>query len=877
MFLIPYSRLFGPAGAQTRWWAPLLLALTLNSPAVAQTLITPSEHAGFPLGADNHLLGWTAVLEYMHLTDRASDRVQVVELGQSTLGRPFAMVIVSSEENMRNLDQLKQISRRLYDPDSIPSEDEAARLIARGRAVVAITCGLHATEIGNSQMSLEVVHRLATEESPEIRNILDNVILLFFPSINPDGLDLVVDWHNETFGTAHQGASMPWLYHHYTGHDNNRDAYMFTQVETRLLGQVLYHDWYPQVWLDKHQMGGSNARMFVMPAAGPPNPNVDPWIYRMAGFFGFAQGQALDAADKPGVVYGSTYTYWWQGAMGWAGWWHNMIGMLTEVASANLATPVYQRRADLPRDAPLPSEAEGLRVTNPPRDIEARPEYLVPWMGGRWSLRDIMDYQAISVFGLLEAAAGMRSALLSGIVEVNRRTVERGREGNPWAVVIPVDQHDPLTTVKLLQTLFLGGVRIEQATEPFTADGTAYPAGTYVIPMGQVFRNYVKDLLEPQHYPSQTPPYDVSGWSLGMQMGTETVFVAQPFTYRGRDAGFVPTPEGRPVGRGTTWLLDGRINDSHTAALELLRRGVRIGRMSTPLEAQGIVLPAGTFVADGLGQVQAEQLARRTGLSPIAVTGVPTGIRWMSRAPRVGLFQAWGGNMDEGWTRWLLEQFGFEPIVVHPEVIREAGDLREHFDVIIFPDGNPSTIMQGGMRGNAPPRYQGGIDSSGLEALKAFARSGGTLITLGGSTPLLLEEFEAPFTRGLAGLNREQFFCPGSLLEVQVDATDQVAWGMPDQGVVMFANDLVLEPAEPGALDRPGISVVVRFGDRDPLRSGWLRGPEHLYGTIGGARMAYGRGTLVLLPLRVQRRAQSHNTFKLLFNPIMNSVFSQGR
>ncbi|MFO7769461.1 MAG: M14 family metallopeptidase [bacterium] len=846
--------------------------------ATAQQIPSPDTFLGFELGADNKLAHWDQILEYLETTDAASERIQLVELGKSTLGRTFPMLIITSAENMRGLDRIKEINRRLYAPESISGPDEARRLISDGKAVVCITLNIHSTEIGASQMVMEAVHRLATEQSDYMQNILDNVVLLLFPSLNPDGQAMVVDWHRETLGTEYEGSRMPWLYHLYTGHDNNRDAYMFTQVETQHLGRVLYHDWFPEIWLDEHQMGGSGARIFLMPAAGPPNPNVDPWIYRTAGLLGFAQAQALDMEGKHGIVYGQTYTYWWQGAMAWTGWWHNMVGMLSEVASADLAAPVYQAEAPLGlrRGDELPPAyrdwPEGYRP--PPRDTEVRPEYLSPWTGGKWTLRDIIDYENIITFALLDAAADMRENLLEGIYEVNRRTVEKGEAGDPYAILIPADQHDDPTVVKLVQTLFMGGVRIERATSDFTADGRRWPAGTYIIPMAQVFRNYAKDLLEPQVYPSEIPPYDVSGWSLGMQMGVETVFVSEPFSWKGETAGAAPMPAGTIRGSGEVFLLDPRANDSFTAALRHLRAGRRVGRLPASITASGIDLPPGAFVVEGEGvRSEVEAAVEDLGIDAFALPRTPSGVRWLDGAPRVGLYQGWGGNMDEGWTRYVLEDFEFDPIVIRPEDIRDQNGLIDRYDVILFPDDRYRSILRGRMGSSSPPRYRGGIEESGEAALVEFVEQGGTLVTLGGATDLALTSFRAPFRPALGGVGRDAFYCPGSLLQVEVDLSHPIAWGMPEKADVMYAMEMVLDQAP--AFDPQARQVAVRFGGEDPLRSGWLRGSEHIQNTIGAATYAFGEGELVLLPLRVQRRAQTHGTYKLLFNPLLGSTLQR--
>ena len=858
----------------------LLLALFLLplSPArlIAQTLQSPEDYLGFPVGADNKLAHWDQILEYMHMADRASERVMVTILGKSTLGRDFPLVTITSANNMRNLDRIKEINRRLYDPDSIRSEAEAQRLIAEGKVVVCVTCAVHASEIGSTQMVLEAVHRLATEESPYIQNILDNVVFLLFPSINPDGQAMEVEWFNETFGTEYQGSGLPWLYHHYTGHDSNRDAYMFSQVETRLLGGVIYHDWFPEVWLDEHQMGASGARIFIMPAAGPPNPNVDPWIYRTAGLLGFAQAQALDEAGKSGVLYGERFTYWWQGAMAWAGWWHNMVGMLSELASVrNLATPTEQPMAPVGAPPEEPTEApagarRGRGGGGPPRDLVIRPEYLNPWRGGRWSLRDIVDYESIITFALLDICADMRENMLSGIYVVNKRTVEKGRAGSPSAILIPADQHDPPTVIKLIQILRIGGLNIDRAGAAFTADGTDYPAGTFVIPMAQVFRNYAKDLLEPQVYPTDVPPYDVTGWSLGMQMGVETIFVDEPFDYRGEPVGDAPMPPGSIVGRGDTFLLDARNNDSFTAALRLLRAGHTVGRSSQSVTAGNVQLPAGTFVVTGeRARADVEAAARQLGLTVHAVSRARADLT-LGRAPRVALYQPWGGNMNEGWTRYVLDTFEWEPITIHAQDIRDQTNLKAKYDAIVFPDTSPASIIRGRTGSNIMPQYSGGIDSTGLLALLKFVEEGGTLVTLGSSTRLALEEFSAPFANAITGEIGQNFSCPGSILKVEVDPLNPVSWGMPAEAGVMYARDMLLNPT--AAFGTPQATIAMKFGDDNPLRSGWIQGPEYIFGTVAAASVNYGRGQLVLLPVRIQRRAQTHGTFKLLFNPLMNSV-----
>src|SRR5262245_60420449 len=410
--------------------AVVVLISTLAATA-AGTLQTPEQFLGFRIGTDNKLARWDRIVEYMKLAAANSDRVRFRELGRTTNDNPFIVFEISSPAILKNLDHYKQLERRLYFQGGEPTDAERDAIFREGKLVLLITCSIHATEIGASQMAVELVHRLATEDSPVVKKILDNVVFLLVPSLNPDGQIMVTDWFNKNVGTPHAVSPIPYLYHPYVGHDNNRDMYMFTQKESQHTARLLWHDWFPAVWLDEHQMGSNGARIFVMPATDPINQNVHPLIYRWNGILGQSQAAALEAAGREGIIYNSTYTNFWQGAMAWSGWWHNQIGLLTEVASARVAAPIEQHRAVLGRPAAPPASGRGeaggpstgsglggrgQQFTDaplpPPTDTNSRTEYPRPWMGGRWTLRDIVDYELIATMALLEAGADRRETIL---------------------------------------------------------------------------------------------------------------------------------------------------------------------------------------------------------------------------------------------------------------------------------------------------------------------------------------------------------------------------------------------------------------------------------------------------------------------------------
>jgi hypothetical protein len=869
------------------WFCILATVVISGALAFGQSVPTPEQFFGHAVGADKKLVRWDKQIEYLQAVAKTSNRVLYQEVGKTTNNNPFVLITISSPANLKNIEHYKQINRRLFDPRTITSEKEAQDLIQEARIFVLATCSIHSTEIGANQMTPEAVYRLATEKTPEIQSILDNVVFLLVPCLNPDGQIMVIDWYNKTLGTPYENAPMPELYHPYVGHDNNRDAYMFTQKETQLIGKILYKDWLPEVWLDEHQMGSNGARIFIMPAMDPINPNVDPLIYRNTGLLGYSQGAALEKAGKEGILSSDQYTYFWEGAMAWEGWWHNMLGLLTEVASVNLATPIDQMMAT-PGEAATAAPAQGGRgggrgAGGPlpaPRDVQFRSNYPRPWLGGHWTLRDIVDYDEIATFGLLQTSANLRTQFLDGLYVVGKRQIEMGKSGNPYAIVVRRDQSDRPTVVKLLQTLALGGVEIHQAQASFVADGVSYPAGTYVILMAQPFRPYAKDMLEAQVYPLISPapgvppraPYDVAGWSLGMQMGVDTVFVKQAFNANLKKLDPIELPAGQISGQGQAFLFSHEPNNSLVAVNRLLKGGYEVGWLKASANIGGKDYPAGTILAHGgtgLPSFMAG-LVKTLGIDAVAAEEphAPASILHI-RSPRTALYQPWGGNMDEGWTRWLLEQNDFPFATVHPQDLR-GGNLAAKFDVIIFPDMGSGQIISGQTGQNVPEEYKGGIEDSGLNGLRAFIEGGGTVITLGQSSTLLIDRFGAPFKDALRGVSRDKFFCPGSVVHVLVESTNPIAYGMKADTNSYFTNSMVLDPV-PSSTPMD-VSVVARYPKDNILKSGWLQGESFIADRIAIAEVKLGKGRMVLMPLKVQQRAQPYATFKLLFNAILTSV-----
>jgi len=884
----------------------------------AGSIPTPEDFLGFRIGADKKLARWDKMVEYFDRVAENSDRVRVHDLGKSTSGNRFIFLEIAAPETLQNIDRYKRLQRKLYFQGGAPTDAEREEIFRDGKAVVVITCNVHATEIGSSQMVLEYVYHLATDNSPRTKHILANTILLLVPSLNPDGQIMITDWYNKNVDTPFEPSPLPWPYHPYIGHDNNRDMYMFTQKESQLTAQLLWHDWFPSIWLDEHQQGSSGSRIFVMPATDPINPNVHPLIYRMNGIYGQAQGAALEAAGKEGIIYNSTYTNFWQGAMAWSGWWHNQVGLLTEVASARVASPIEQKRATYDpsqpaKPAPPMSPDDFLEerkrlMEHPeeplaaPRDITPRTEYPRPWMGGKWTLRDIVDYEYIATDGLLETAANEREDLLRNIYTVNSETIAAGKKGDiggkdkVFAILIPSsneEQQDGNEAIDLVNRLRTGGVEVARARTNFDADGTKFAPGTFVIPMDQVFARYAKDMLERQYYPevrrgpSGPPeaPYDVSGWSLGMQLGVKTVFAKKPIPDDlALEAITGPLQSEVAIDRLSADSFSFLYRGAPEAVLinRLLKEGAhvtfvrdrqtRVGVTGVSVErlaglADGFVLSGNEWTAPVKGAsrpMASREMKKLVDLvgSNAVVTGIP-------QTPRIGLYQPWTSNMDEGWTRWVFDTYSFTYTDIHNADF-QAGNLRSKYDVLVLPDQKPKEILEGLDFKSIRPEYKGGIGEKGVDAIKDFLAQGGTVLALGESSDLMIEKFPVPVKDIKKTATREQHFAPGTIVNIEIDPAHPLAHGMAANSYGFYINSPFFQLVEGFSSQRA--RVVARYPNTGVVASGWLRGEDLMAGRAAVVSIEMNPGKIVLFGLRPQHRAQTHATLPLLFNAIYWSV-----
>jgi hypothetical protein len=560
------------------------------------------------------------------------------------------------------------------------------------------------------------------------------------------------------------------------------------------------------------------------------------------------------------------YDYFWPGYEDSAPLGHNTVSLLTEVASVKIATAINVPAGELRGiGRGLPEYRRQINFPN-------------PWPGGRWTLADILDYDLSAVQGLLQAAAAYREPLVQGFYDMGRRAVDAGGRGGPFAFIFPSDQRDPSAAQKLEELLLQGGVEIHRALEPFRADGDPYPAGTDVVLLAQPYRAYVKTLLERQDYP-RTPgrgaagrerPYDATGWTLPAQMGVDVRTIARTFEPPAMSrlaTATIPAARVWADRKPTYYLVDASGNGGALAANRLAAAGLATDWLTSAFDVRGFTYAPGSLVVAAARAAPAvvDSIAAKLGLRVDGLTGKPPStIRPLVRA-RIGLYRPWGENVDEGWTRWLLEQYEFPYASVRDAQIR-AGNLRALFDAIVLPSEQPGRIAAGYPTGVVPAEYSGGLGDAGARALKAFVEAGGTLISLDQASDYVVEALGLP----LRDLTREQqdsaFFCPGSLVRLELDPAQPLAYGMGTRAAGFFAFSSAYEP-----LPNADVSTPARYGSNDLLVSGWLEGGEAIAGRAAVVQVNVGAGRAVLLGFPVQHRGQSLATFRLLFNALLTA------
>lgn len=872
--------------------APSLVTVSAQTRAIP----APEQFFGFRIGADGELARYPKILEYFQLLAKQTDRIKYEELGKTTMGQSYPLLRISAPQNLAKFDRLVEINRRLADPRGL-SEADAKKLALEGKPFYFLYATIHSTEVSNGQAIIHIVHRLATESSPEIRNILDNSVVLLVPSQNPDGQVLVIDHWYKTKGTP-LARVYPDLYHKYVGHDDNRDWFMFTQKETRMNIERVQNKYKPIITHDMHQQGPNNARIFVPPFTEPFDPNMHPLLRMGQSTVGQAMASALLAEGKEGVAWEDSYDMWSPARQYMV--YHGQPRILTEIAnSPGLADPYVNPR----KGEPLGPQ-------------ESRAHFPVPYSKDTWTLAQQMEYGITAAFAGMTHVATHGREWLYNFYQVHRDWANF--TGGPFAYVVPPNQHDPYGAYEMLDLLQFGAVEVHRATAAFTAGGASYPAGSYVIKTAQPYGGYARTMLSRQEYPDlrlfpggpPEPPYDVTGHTLWMLTGAKVDAVAQPFEAALELVkAITPAAATAPARPAAAYLVGPESYGTFRMIAELQKAGAPVYRASKAFDGHA----PGTWVipASAVSQPIVEKGVKTLGLTVTGVDRLPAvdGER-LKPATKVGLYRA-ANNMPGGWSMWMLEQYGINHTVMSAKDF--AGDLNQQYDVILLPSGTTKARL---LQGLDPKRHDPaewawayGIGEAGWAKLRTFVQNGGTLLAIGSAVETARDLLDLPIERALpqapprfgpgaarpadvredgAAVLRDTFssparlmqtlrdrvadpqslfYCPGSLLNNEFDPNHPVAWGMPASWPVFFDDDQAYRL-------RPGFGVEAEVVSRYPrekvLASGWLLGEEYLKDQANILSFRIGKGQVVTYGSQIDYRAQPRATYKMIFNAIFH-------
>lgn len=693
---------------------------------------SPKSVLGFTPADDKTIADWKQIVDYFTKLDKASNKVTVKEIGKTTNGQPLIVAFISSADNIKKLDRYRQISAKLADPRTVKDASELEDLVKNGKTIVSISCSIHSTEIVASQMSMNLAYELATATDAETKEILDNTILLLLPSSNPDGVQIVADWYKKTLGTKSEGTSPPELYHHYAGHDDNRDWFMLNLAETQAITKFFWQEWYPQLVYDVHQQGSNASRFILPPFFDPVNPRISPAIIREVGLVGYKMASDLQAKDIAGIATNSTYDSWWNGGFRTAPYFHNSIGILSEAASASLMTPVTIKPEDLARNR----NTRGLANL-----LDTATNYPDPWKGGLWRPSNINEIEMTSSRALLQMAAKFRARYLRNFYEFGKANL-KPEPDEPQAFIVTAGQPNAETVSRLLEILMGQGMEVYQMIkelnvkmDPKQADFHEMPLGSFLVFVNQPQKNNVLSLFEKQSYPDRRlpngdaeAPYDVAGWTLPLQMG---------------------------VDYASAWQI--KDPDKTMAALK---------RVNNINQARAVMNLSPTNTA----------FAKQP--NPLKTN------------PKIGLYKGNNGSMDEGWTRFVLDTFQVPYRSVSDSDIRSN---KLDLDAIILASENENSMVRGLSADRYPAELAGGMTEAGIENLKKFVENGGKLICFDASCEMVIKRFGLPMKNALTGIRRNEFYNPGSVVKLEVDTSNPLAHGLRAETAAYFTTSSAFE------------------------------------------------------------------------------------
>jgi len=846
----------------------------------AQNIPAPTDHFGFYPGTDKMLFNYESLISYLKKLDEASDNVTMQKIGLSPMGKPMYVMLISSAKNIQNLDKLKEINKELALNPHLTAKEQQ-EYIHQGKVFFLFTLSMHSNEVAPSQALPLIAYELITSTDDDIKKQLNDVVYMVVPNHNPDGMNMIVNHYNKYKDTKYDGSSMPGVYHKYVGHDNNRDFVALTQSDTRAISRFYSKEWFPQVMVEKHQMGSTGPRYYVAPPHDPIAENIDAGIWNWMKIFGSRTVTKMTEEGLAGVTHSYLFDDYWPGSTETCIW-KNVIGMLTEAASVKYATPIYIEPNEL--------QARGKGISEYKKSINM-PD---PWEGGWWRLSDLMKYEISSTKAYLETASIHKNEILKFRNDLCKKEVEKGKNEPPYFYVFPKDQHDQSELVHLVNLLNEHGINVYELNKNIIVDQTAFNKGDIIIPLAQPFRAFIKEMLESQIFPARhyTPggemikPYDITSWSLPLHKGVKVFEINQKKALFENSYQLVDTPYNlfEPSNKEfNAVLLTANHNNSYQAVFAALKNGNKVEQILENYEQNGIKAPKGSFIV--YTSKNDDPVFNQLNFSPEYLDYELNVKTKAVNLPRIALIESYFHPMDAGWTRYVFDTYNIPFTVLNPDEIKDV-KLSKDFDVIVIPDEQKSVLVDGKYKSENrqyfmkyPPEYLKGMEKEGYEKLLEFIHDGGKAIAWRSATELfsgmqsidldknIKEDFEFPVKDISSGLIKAGFSSPGSLLKVQLDTDHPITYGMPEEVGVFHRSSPVFTTWQPYFdVDR---RVIGTFPERNILMSGYADNEEKVGNKSSIVWLKKGKGQVVLFSFNPQFRASTPVTYKLLFNSIL--------
>ncbi|PKP52288.1 MAG: hypothetical protein CVT92_09785 [Bacteroidetes bacterium HGW-Bacteroidetes-1] len=857
----------------------LLLFGNLSNGLLAQEIKSPEAFFGFKPGDDFKLFDYEQLISYLKLLESQSERCEMVEIGRSPMDKPMYVFLVSSAENIRNKDRLKEINR-LLSMEVMLTESKINAIVAEGKVFVIATMSMHSNEVAPSQAVPLIAYELATTQDPKKLHWLDETVLMLVPNHNPDGMDMIVEHYRKYLGTKYEKTSMPGVYHKYVGHDNNRDFITLTQSDNKAISQLFSHDWFPQVMVEKHQMGASGVRYFVPPPHDPISENIDAGILNWMGIFGARMMQRMTADSLKGVTQRYLFDDYWPGHTETCIW-KNTIGMLTEAASASHASPVFIEKQEI--------SVSGKGLSEYKKSINM-PD---PWPGGWWHLGDIVQYEISSLWGMLETATENREQILRFRNSLTQKMVRLGQTSAPYYYVLPFKQDDQGELNYLIKLLNDHGVKVYRLAEDLNLDQKPFNAGDIVVPLAQPFRAFIKEVMEKQDFPlrhytvegEMIKPYDITSWSLPLHLGLESNEInTKNIFIEGLLSEITLIPEVRLSHQISYWglVFESKSNESYLAAFKAMSKGLDVFRLTESFNLYGQKIEKGSFViqkSDGIGEI-----LKGLTVNPLELSEKPAMKMEKIQMPKIGLVETWFHDMDAGWTRYIFDQYGIDYQTIRPEEL--AKGIPAGINVLVLPSSSKSVLLEGKFGettdyyiSNYPPEFTKGMGKDGLKNLMKWIDEGGIVVSWGSSTDLFeglqtietgkkeTEQFRLPFRNVGAELVKKGLYVPGTLMTIDLLQDHPLTWGMSTKANVFSRGTPVYSTSLPSFdMDR---RIIGSYSKDPTVVSGFAQKSELLAEKAVMIWLKKGKGQLVLYGFNPQFRSNTHGTYKLLFNALL--------